>query len=92
MPVAHIHLLKGHSRAALRRILVDVSEAMWTRTFPAAHPVAPATISVIAAIIAWSCFFGRPSISTICTKGVSSSASAPSASASSAGTPPSPLR
>src|SRR5208283_5173128 len=28
MPVAHIHLLKGHSRAALRRIIVEVSDAM----------------------------------------------------------------
>lgn len=28
MPVAHIHLLKGHPRSALRRIIVEVSEAM----------------------------------------------------------------
>ena len=30
MPVAHINLLKGHSRDALRRVIVDVSEAMST--------------------------------------------------------------
>ncbi|RBP13988.1 4-oxalocrotonate tautomerase family enzyme [Roseiarcus fermentans] len=30
MPIAHINLLKGHSRAALRRVIVDVSEAMST--------------------------------------------------------------
>ena len=28
MPIAHINLLNGHSRAVLRRVLVDVSEAM----------------------------------------------------------------
>jgi 4-oxalocrotonate tautomerase family enzyme len=28
MPVAHIHLLKGHSRATLRTIIADVTEAM----------------------------------------------------------------
>lgn len=28
MPVAHIHLLKGHSRAVLRKIIADVTEAM----------------------------------------------------------------
>jgi len=28
MPVAHINLLTGHSRAALRQVIVEVSEAM----------------------------------------------------------------
>ncbi len=28
MPVAHIHVLKGHSRQALRSIITDVAEAM----------------------------------------------------------------
>jgi len=28
MPLAHIHLLKGHSRTALKRVVSDVTEAM----------------------------------------------------------------